>query len=230
MIPKRIHYCWFGGKNKPDDVLRMIESWRRYCHDYTIKEWNETNFDIHAYRYCEEAYSRQKWAFVSDVARLWAIVHEGGIYLDTDVEVLRPLDALLCHKAFIGFEGTEWVGTNIIGSVAGHPLFAQFLSSYEKRKFINPDGTMEQTTNVTALTRLLETSYGLVRNGCRQSVADIEIYPTDHFCPYDYINGKIRKTENTYTIHWYQQSWIRQCRLKTLLSRFFHRLNGKKMK
>ena len=99
MIPKTIHYCWFGGKEKPEGVLRMIASWRKHCPDYEIREWNETNFDIHLNRYTEEAYKQQKWAFVSDVARLWALVHHGGIYMDTDVEVVRSLDGLLTNPA-----------------------------------------------------------------------------------------------------------------------------------
>ena len=104
MIPRTIHYCWFGGKEKPAEVLRMITSWQKHCPGYEIKEWNESNFDIRLNRYCEKAYAAQKWAFVSDVARLWALVHEGGIYMDTDVELVRPLDRLLTNRAFLGFE------------------------------------------------------------------------------------------------------------------------------
>ena len=106
MIPKIIHYCWFGGNPLPKSAIECIESWKQFFPDYEIKEWNETNFDIHLNRYTEEAYQQKKWAFVSDVARLWALVHEGGIYMDTDVEVVRPLDDLLKNKAFIGFEIT----------------------------------------------------------------------------------------------------------------------------
>lgn len=98
MIPRTIHYCWFGDKEKPAEVLRMIANWQKHCPGYEIKEWNENNFDIRLNRYCEEAYATKKWAFVSDVARLWALVHEGGVYMDTDVELVRPLDRLLLFR------------------------------------------------------------------------------------------------------------------------------------
>lgn len=133
MIPKIIHYCWFGGKEKPDEVKRLIGTWKKHCQGYVIKEWNESNFDINQYVYCWDAYQHKKWAFVSDVARLWALYHEGGIYMDTDVEVLRPLDDLLKHKAFLGFEGTQWIATNIMGTEPGNELIGRFLDSYKRR-------------------------------------------------------------------------------------------------
>ena len=148
MIPRTIHYCWFGDKEKPAEVLRMIANWQKHCPGYEIKEWNENNFDIRLNRYCEEAYATKKWAFVSDVARLWALVHEGGVYMDTDVELVRPLDRLLTNKAFLGFEGTQWVGTNLIGAEPSHSFFIELLKSYDHRCFITPDGKPDQTTNV----------------------------------------------------------------------------------
>ena len=188
MIPKIIHYCWFGGKEKPEDVTKMIASWKKHCPDYEIKEWNETNFDIHLNRYTEEAYQQKKWAFVSDVARLWALVHEGGIYMDTDVEVIRPLDNLLANKAFIGFEGTQWVGTNLMGVEPHNGFLQAFLDDYNHRNFTNPDGTLNQTTNVEEITSRFLTQHNLVRNGKQQQAGDFTIYPTDYFSPYDYIN------------------------------------------
>lgn len=230
MIPKKIHYCWFGGKEKPAEVLRMMASWRKHCPDYEIKEWNETNFDIHLNRYCEEAYAARKWAFVSDVARLWALVHEGGIYLDTDVEVVRPLDGLLHHRAFLGFEGSEWIATSTMGAEPGHPFFIHFLLSYDHRRFLNDDGTLDQTTNVEELTHRLEVVYGIRKDGILQQAGDITLYPTDYFCPYDYINGQLNRTENTYSIHRYAQTWIKRSKWKTIVSRWFHRLIGTGMK
>lgn len=230
MIPKKIHYCWFGGKEKPDDVVRMIESWRKHCPDYEIKEWNERNFNIHLNRYTEEAYGQKKWAFVSDVARLWALVHEGGIYMDTDVEVVRSLDELLANNAFLGFEGTQWIGTNIIGAEARHQFFIDFLNSYNNRHFINADGTLNQTTNVEEMTRRLTVDYGIRRDGQMQTVGNITVFPTDYFCPYDYINGRLKRTENTYSIHWYGQTWIKHSSLRRRLSQWWHRLCGIKMK
>ena len=230
MIPKIIHYCWFGGKEKPEDVLRMIASWKKHCPDYEIKEWNETNFDIHLNRYTEEAYQQKKWAFVSDVARLWALVHEGGIYMDTDVEVIRPLDNLLVNKAFIGFEGTQWIGTNLMGTEPHNAFLQAFLEDYNHRNFTNPDGTLNQTTNVEEITFRFQTQHNLARNGEQQQAGDFTIYPTDYFSPYDYINGKVRTTVNTYSIHWFSQSWIKRSKWKTRLSQWWHRICGTQMK
>ena len=230
MIPKIIHYCWFGGKEKPEDVLKMIASWKKHCPDYEIKEWNETNFDIHLNRYTEEAYQQKKWAFVSDVARLWALVHEGGIYMDTDVEVIRPLDKLLANKAFIGFEGTQWIGTNLMGAEPHNTFLQAFLEDYNRRNFTNPDGTLNQTTNVEEITSRFMAQYNLVRNGKQQEAGNFTIYPTDYFSPYDYINGKVRTTANTYSIHWFSQSWIQRSKWKTRLSQWWHRICGTQMK
>ena len=230
MIPKIIHYCWFGGKEKPEDVLKMIASWKKHCPDYEIKEWNETNFDIHLNRYTEEAYQQKKWAFVSDVARLWALVYEGGIYMDTDVEMIRPLDNLLANKAFIGFEGTQWIGTNLMGTEPHNAFLQAFLEDYNHRNFTNPDGTLNQTTNVEEITSRFLTQHNLERNGKQQQVGDFTVYPTDYFSPYDYINGQVRTTANTYSIHWFSQSWIKRSKWKTRLSQWWHRICGTQMK
>lgn len=195
MIPKKIHYCWFGGNPLPKDVQKYIDSWRKYCPDYEIKEWNELNFDIHLNRYVEEAYQQKKWAFVSDVARIYALYTEGGIYMDTDVEVVRNLDPLLKHRGFLGFEGTQWIATNIVGFEEKNELLELFLDSYNHRTFFKPDGSLDQTTNVEELTKLLVKKYSLQLNGKQQNLSgDIIVYPTDYFSPYDYIQGKLNKT------------------------------------
>lgn len=230
MIPKIIHYCWFGGKEKPEEVKRLIDTWKKYCKGYVIKEWNESNFDINQYAYCRDAYQHKKWAFVSDVARLWALYHEGGIYMDTDVEVLRPLDNLLEHKAFLGFEGTQWIATNIMGAEPENELIGKFLNSYQQREFIKADGSLDQTTNVEEWTRMLTHSYGLILNGEKQQIYNFTVYPSEYFTPYDYLNGKITRTPQTYTIHWFSQSWIGNAKWRTKLSQLFHRLIGTKMK
>lgn len=228
MIPKIIHYCWFGGKEKPKDVIEYISSWKKYCPDYIIKEWNESNFDIHCCRYVEQAYECKKWAFVSDVARIYALYHEGGIYLDTDVEIIKPLDCFLQNKGFLGFEGTQWIATNIIGVVPKNELIEQFLKSYLKRIFVREDGNWDMTTNVEVWTKLLNEK-GLVLDGMEQQVDEFRIYPSDYFSPYDYIQGKMRQTNNTYTIHWFSQSWIKQNSLRRKFSQWYHRLFGVKM-
>lgn len=230
MIPKKIHYCWFGGKEKPQEVMDYIATWRKFCPDYEIKEWNESNFDVQSCRYVAEAYAHKKWAFVSDVARIAALYHEGGIYLDTDVEVLRSLDSLLDNKGFLGFEGERWIATNIIGAQAGHPVLYQFLQDYLTRRFVMANGNLDMTTNVAELTKLLQSNYGLNLNGQEQNVEGFHIYPTDYFSPYDYIQGRLRKTDNTYTIHWYSQTWTKQSQLRRKLAQWYHRFIGLKMK
>ena len=230
MIPKIIHYCWFGGKEKPKCVLKMINSWKKHCPDYEIKEWNELNFDISINQYCKEAYQSGKWAFVSDVARLYALHTEGGIYLDTDVELIKPLDEFLNQKAFAGFEGTEWVGTNIIGAEIGNEMIEEFFSLYNDITFINYDGTLNTTTNVERLTALLEENYRLIKNGNTQDLDSIRIFSTDYFCPYDYINGELKCTSNTHSIHWYSQSWIKRNAIERKIKQFYHKILGIKMK
>lgn len=230
MIPKIIHYCWFGGKEKPKCVLKMINSWKKHCPDYEIKEWNELNFDISINQYCKEAYQSGKWAFVSDVARLYALHTEGGIYLDTDVELIKPLDEFLNQKAFTGFEGTEWIGTNIIGTEKGNRVIEEFFSLYNDITFINYDGTLNTTTNVERLTALLEKNYNLIKNGNTQDLDCIKIFSTEYFCPYDYINGVLNCTSNTHSIHWYSQSWIKRNSIERKIKQFYHRILGIKLK
>lgn len=231
MIPKKIHYCWFGGNPLPKDVQKYIDSWRKYCPDYEIKEWNEQNFDIHLNRYVEEAYQQEKWAFVSDVARIYALYTEGGIYMDTDVEVVRNLDPLLNRRGFLGFEGTQWIATNIVGFESNHELLKQFLDSYNCRAFLKQDGSLDQTTNVEELTKLLIEKYSLKLNGKQQVLLkDIMIYPTDYFSPYDYIQGKLNRTPNTYSIHWFSQTWVGQSFWRKKIAQIFHRIIGTKMK
>lgn len=229
MIPKVIHYCWFGGKPKPNSVEHCLSTWRRFCPDYTIKEWNEENFDIHINRYCEEAYAHRKWAFVSDVARMYALVHEGGIYMDTDVEVVKSFDDLLDSQAFLGFEGTQWIATSAMGAEAQNPILKRFYENYNSRSFVKADGRLDKTTNVDTLTTMLLAEQGLKLNGLKQHLPCFEVYPTDYFTPYDYITGRLRKTENTHTIHWFNQSWIGNIPFRVKLSQLYHRIMGMKM-
>lgn len=146
------------------------------------------------------------------------------------MEVLRPLDDLLKHKAFLGFEGTQWIATNIMGTEPGNELIGRFLDSYKRREFVKADGSLNQTTNVEEWTRMLTCSYGLILNGEKQQIHDFTVYPSEYFTPYDYLNGKITQTPQTYTIHWFSQSWIGNAKWRTKLSQLFHRLMGTKMK
>lgn len=229
MIPRTIHYCWFGSPALPRDVARYIDGWRRVCPGYEVKRWDESNFDVAARRYTAEAHAAGKYAFVSDVARLHALVSEGGIYLDTDVEVVRPFDPLLDDTAFAGYEGTAHVATSTLACESGHPFFRKMLESYDSRCFTRPDGTPDGMTNVGLITDMLA-GEGLACDGRQTRVAGITVYPFDRFSPYDYVDGRMRRTENTFAVHHYAQTWLGTGRLRRALSVMYHRLTGRKLK
>lgn len=229
MIPKKIHYCWFGGNPKPDSVQKCINSWKEYCTDYEIIEWNEINFDIHCMPFVEQAYEAKKYAFVSDVARLMVVYENGGLYFDTDVEAVKSFDDLLGNKAFFGFENNEYVASGLgFGSEAGIEFFKEHIDAYKDKVFINEDGSLNLIGCPHIATELLAEK-GLVKNGQEQIVDDVHIYPVDYFNPYDSVTGKLTKTENTYSIHWYDASWsdISAARLK--INRLLRRIIGVKL-
>ena len=207
MIPKKIHYCWFGGNPLPELAQKCIASWKQYCPDYEIIEWNETNFDVNCNRYCAEAYAAKKWAFVSDVARLYALVTEGGIYMDTDVEVLKPLDEFLELDAFSGFESFDRIPTGIMAASKGQAMFTELLNDYNNASFFNADGTPNLTTNVTRITESC-LKHGLVLNNTEQTVNGFTLFPNEYFCPKDCDTKVLTITENTYTIHHFDGSWV----------------------
>ena len=151
MIPKIIHYCWVGRNPLPDDVRHYIESWKKYCPDYKIIEWNEDNFDIFFNQYAREAYNAKKWAFVSDYIRLSVLNTYGGIYMDTDVEVVKNLDEFLSNKAFSGFESNKYIPTGIMGAEKGNAWIQYLLSYYDNRSFYLDDGTPDLTTNTVTI-------------------------------------------------------------------------------
>lgn len=208
MIPKKIHYCWFGRGKKPDIALKCIESWKKHLPEYEIKEWNENNFDLSRFSYTQEAYDARKFAFVTDVVRLYALYTEGGIYMDTDVEVLGSLDKFLNHIAFSGFEDETHVPTGIMASEKGGKWVYDNMNYYLNRHFIKEDGSFDITTNVTSITNYM-LEKGLNPNNTFQDFPDlITLYPKDVFCPKSYSNGKIYLTENTVTIHHFAGSWL----------------------
>jgi mannosyltransferase OCH1-like enzyme len=207
MIPKIIHYCWFGGNPIPEKDQRCIASWKKMCPDYEIKKWDESNYNINQNPYMREAYEAKKWGFVPDYARLDIIYNYGGIYLDTDVELIRNLDALLENHAFMGFEDGKHVSPGlIIAAEPYHETVGVLMDIYKDRHFLKEDGSFDLTPSPTMNTDFL-TARGLIQNNKKQTVADITIYPTEYFCPKDYYSGKINKTENTYSIHWFNASW-----------------------
>lgn len=207
-IPKVIHYCWFGRGEKPKIVLKCIESWKKKLPDYDIVEWNEENFDINDNTYVREAYGVKKYAFVSDYVRVYALYHYGGIYLDTDVEVLQTLDKFLEHPSFWGFEEGDYIATSTIGAQKGNPLIKEFLDSYRGKSFYKSDGSYNELTNVAVVTKIFQ-SHGVVMNGSFQSIGTMGIlYPQEYFSPFDYINCSKQTTKNSYTIHYFYKSWL----------------------
>ena len=213
-IPKIIHYCWFGGKPLPKDVQRNIETWKENCPDYQIMRWDESSFDLDSNAYTKEAYEAKKWAFITDYVRLFALYTYGGIYMDTDVEVLKPLDLFLQEPGFSGFERKNAVPTGIMGAKKGNAFIELLLTDYVDRHFKKSDGQLDLTTNVKLITQKA-VQCGLKLNNKKQMVKDFVFYPTDYFCPKDYRTLELNITPNTYTIHHFNGSWNTQ---KTLRS------------
>lgn len=214
MIPKSIHYCWFGRNPKPKLAKKCIKSWKKYCPDYEIIEWNEDNFDISsAPLYVRQAYEAKKWAFVSDYVRLHAMVKYGGVYMDTDVELLKPIDNFLHHHAFSGFEDDIHVPTGIMGCEKNYTLFRKFLQHYDNECFLLPSGEYNMLTNVFIITSTLQKS-GLIPNNSYQEIDGFALYPKDYFCPYENNEGRLKITHNTVAIHWFTGSWLPSDALK----------------
>ena len=199
MIPKIIHYCWFGGNPLPDMAKKCIESWRKYFPDYEIREWNESNFDLKSCDYCREAYQAKKWAFVSDYARFWILYNYGGLYFDTDVEVIRDMSEIVNRGAFMGCEAVN-------KCAPGLGLYKEILDFYHTIHFANEDGTLNEQTVVFYTTNILK-KHGLQEVEEIQNIAGVYIYPAEYFCPMNYGTGKLTITKNTVSIHHYSASW-----------------------
>lgn len=225
MIPKVIHYCWFGDNPLPTDALHCIASWKKYLPDYEIKEWNEDNFDVYCCPYVSEAYEAKKYAFVSDYARFWVLYHEGGVYFDTDVEVIRNMNHIIAAGSFMGFEKS--LPGSCIGVAPGLgmavepqlPVLKELLDIYENK----PHFTFGEGTIVYYTTEVLR-RYGLANENRLQYVAGLTIYPTDYLCPMDSTTGLTDITENTVSIHHYSCSWMNQKTLSFRLHLLKNRL------
>lgn len=207
MIPHIIHYCWFGKNPKSKLIRRCIASWREFMPAWEIKEWNEDNYDINQNEYMLSAYRNGKWAFVVDAARFDILNRYGGIFLDTDVELLKPLPAeMLAHPGFTGFESEQTVAPGLIFAVrAGHPLLREMIDIYRRKKFgVKVNGRTE--TIVDIVTGLLIKN-GLKPNNTFQMVAGIAVYPRDFFCAFNREIQNFELTDNTVSIHHYAASW-----------------------
>ncbi len=211
MIPKVIHYCWFGRNPLPKMAIKCIASWKKYLPDYEIKKWNEDNFDVNIIPYTKDAYAEGKYAFVSDYARFWILYHYGGVYFDTDVEVIKPMGDIIARGPFMGLEipGDEGKVAPGLGLAveARNSLYSTILEGFEKLDYHLPDGSRNPYTMIPMVTDIMK-SRGL--NGFEriQNVEGIFIYAPDYFNPLDDATGRLRKTENTRTIHWFMKSWM----------------------
>lgn len=211
-IPKIIHYCWVGGKPKPQSVLYCIESWKRCCPDYEIREWNESNYDFTKNEYMRQAYEAKKWGFVPDYARLDIIYEYGGIYLDTDVEMLRSPDELLGQDGFMGFENTgdgEYFVNcgHGFGAVPHHEVIRKARDLYNVLSFLNEDGTPNLLASPHFTTQSLQ-EFGLVQENRDQQLPGMTVYASDVLCPKSFRTGKIKKTSRTISIHHFTASWV----------------------
>lgn len=226
MIPKKIHYCWFGGAEKSKKIQRCIASWKRYCPDYEIVEWNESNFDLDQHPYLRWCHDNKKWAFLSDFARLLVVYEHGGIYFDTDVELVRNPDELLQYDAFYGFENCENVATGLgFGAYKKQQTLEAMIEQYAALK---PDSNGKYPCitcpqlNTKALLPL-----GLRLDGTRQHICGAEIFPIEYFNPYDDPTGTLNQTKNTISIHWYAKTWMdRKTVLRSQITKPFHKIFG----
>lgn len=212
MIPKVIHYCWFGGNPLSEMAVKCIESWKKFFPDYEIKEWNEDNFDLTICDYVKEAYSLKKWAFVSDYARFWILHKYGGLYFDTDVEIVKSFDEIIKGSGFLGREyhndNTYPVNPGLgMAAEKGSLVLEKLLAYYNKLHFVNTDGHMNMKTIVDYTTEVLE-KFGLNRYGdVMQQVDCLQVYPSEFFSPQNMYTGEVKRTNNTRSVHYYSGSW-----------------------
>ena len=238
MIPKKIHYFWIGGNPKPKSVLFCIESWKKYCPDYEIIEWNETNYDFTKNEYMKQAYEAKKWAFVTDYARLDVIYRYGGIYLDTDVELIKPLDQMLDYAGFMGFDKTtgkdHYVATGLgFGMEPGNGLIKEMMADYEDVKRNKESGEIKYVPCPYLNTQVLR-RYGLENADRDQLIQNIMIFASDVFCPKSYNTLQVHITDRTLSIHHFDGTWQdnrskRRHRMTAGINRLFGEKTGSKI-
>lgn len=208
MIPKVIHYCWFGGQKLPNEVNAYINTWRKHLPDFEIKQWDESNFDVNAILYTRQAYFAKKYAFVSDVARLQALVCEGGLYLDTDILIKRPFPKEWFDlDGFGSFEHDIYAQTGIMACSAGNHLFKKFLDSYKESVFFK-GMQYDITTNVARFTKLLSDT-GFRMNNQEQTLNRFTLFPQEYLCANDWKTGRY-DSDMTYAVHDFHGGWGRE--------------------
>lgn len=219
MIPKIIHYCWFGRGEMPQLAKDCIASWHKYMPDWTYKLWNEDNFDINSVPYVKEAYEAKKFAFVVDYVRLFALFTEGGVYMDSDVEVFKSYEPLLTFSGFTGYEGSK-VHPPVTGTMAsesGNLWVKNQLAQYDNAHFINEDGSLNMMTNVERISESMRKK-GFIADGTYQVFEDMHIFPVEYFCPRQ-TTGELLITENTFCDHHFMGSWTEGKKKKPLILR-----------
>lgn len=235
MIPKLIHYCWFGRNPLPASARKCIESWRKFFPDYEIIEWNEDNFDVNTIPYTAQAYEARKYAFVSDYARFKILYDLGGIYFDTDVEVIKPMGSIINSGPFMGYEidpdGKDYCGAVNpglgIAAFKEMDLYKKILDYYSSLSFLLPDGKYNITDAVVNITTRELVKAGLQCEPGLQTVAGITVYPSDYFNPFDDATGRLNLTQNTNSIHWYSKTWMNRNPIFDNFARLFRRIIGK---
>ena len=207
MIPKIIHYIWFGHSPYPEKVQYCLNSWKRHLPDYEFRLWNEDTFDVNSVLFTKEAYENKKWAFVSDYVRLYALYKEGGWYLDTDYEVLRSFNGLENHRMVLGTDDGGYLAA-LMGTEPKHPFIKEMLDYYQNMKFVLPNGNFQMAVINSHLEKMLA-PYGYnIKNEYQELQEDIVVYPDEYFSVLSLENGSMHRTENSYSIHWHTLLWI----------------------
>ncbi|MDO4394951.1 MAG: glycosyltransferase [Mycoplasmatota bacterium] len=226
-IPKKIHYCWFGHSPLPNTAKKCIASWKKYFPDYEIIEWNESNFNINYNKYTEEAYKNKKYAYVADVARLYVIYNNGGIYFDVDVEVIKPYDKILNNAAFFGLEKEKYLNTGLgFGAEKKCKIVKDLLDDYKNKEFVMSDGKLNLTP-CPAINSQVFLKNGFSLKNEIQVINNIAIYPIEYFNPLEDATGKLNITKNTHSIHWYAKSWVpKRLLIRSKILKPFRKLIG----
>lgn len=225
---KKIHYCWFGRGEKSALILKCIDSWKKFFPDFEIVEWNEDNFDVRINRYSSQAYDLKKYAYVSDVARFDILYKEGGLYFDTDVEVIKPFGDLLNDAAFSALETDKYIAPGLVLWVAEpqNPIIKEVIDYYNSASYCDENGNIVQGTVCSIFTDIMR-RHGFTEGNDVKHLDGMTIYPKEYFCPFDDATGVLKKTENTYAIHWYAKSWMPKSKVfRGKITRVIHRVFG----
>lgn len=226
---KKIHYCWFGGAEKSSLIQKCIKSWEKFFPDFEIIEWNESNYDVNKNLYTRQAYHAQKYAYVSDVARFDILYEHGGLYFDTDVEVIKPFGILLEEEAFSALETEKFIAPGLVFWCKNtkNSVVKEMVDYYNANAYLDENGNKVEQTVCSVFTDIMK-RHGFEEGNTLKRLDNFVIYPIDYFCPYDDATGKLTKTKNTYAIHWYAKSWMpKKTVLRVKITRVIHRIFGK---